>query len=207
MNVVVLAAAAGLFGLFGNPHDSDIQPVTSLVGRNCAAAPDLASPMVLQYAGKEKSTDAAIEATAPCVLTSSGAALYRVFQLPPRTALYVITVVSMPFGASLLSPRLLLLDAQGTVKRELARDDLIFRGNDLSARFRSHPDEVYLVVESDAGLVGNALSRTAESTNVYVSAAANVIYSIHTGNDVTMQYVYSHTGPIEITLEPLPTPH
>jgi hypothetical protein len=132
--------------------------------------------------------------------------LYRVFQLPAAAEPYVVTVSSEPFGGAILLPHLLLLDSAGIVKREFARDDLLFRGTALSARFRSHPDEVYLVVESDPGLVGNSISRIGENTSSYVMPAGAGYFMIHTGSDSTTQLTYSHTGKLEIVLEPLPKP-
>ena len=79
-----------------------------------------------------------------------------------------------------------------------------FRGR--SARFRSHPDEVYLVVESDPGLEGNSISRIGKNTSTYVMPAGAGYFMVHTGSDSTTQLTYSHTGKLEILLEPLPKP-
>jgi hypothetical protein len=183
-----------------------IQPVFDLKGHACAAAPDLTTGQSLPYAGREKTFDGDIGPAAPCAQTAQGAVLYRVFQLPAGGT-YVVTVTSEPSGGAILLPHLLLLSTNGEVKREVARDDLMYRGKALSARFRSHADEAYLVVESDPLVVGNSVSRVVESTNTMVAPVGVGGYiAIHTGNDNTMQLTYSHTGKLEIAIEPLPDP-
>jgi hypothetical protein len=127
--------------------------------------------------------DFQIVSASRCTQTGGGAVLYRVLRLPPAANPYVVTVTSQPFGNAILLPHLLLLDANGQVKREYARDDLMFWSNALSARFRSHPDETYLVVESDAGVTGTWISRIAESTNAYTAATGTAYFTIHTGNE------------------------
>src|SRR5205085_4234035 len=121
--------------------------------RNCASTLDLSKPVALAYAGKENDIEANLDPAATCVRTLAGPALYRTFQLPETDAPYVITVTSKPFGGAILPPRVVLLAHTGAVKRELAGADLMFHGNGLTARFRSHPDESYLVVESDSALI------------------------------------------------------
>jgi len=181
-----------------------IQPVFDLKGRACAATPDLTTGESLPYAGREKTFDGDIGAAAPCLQTAQGAVLYRVFQLPTGGT-YVVTVTSEPSGGAILLPHLSLLGTNGEVKREVARDDLMYRGRALSARFRSHADEAYLVVESDPLVVGTSVSRVVESTNTMVAPVGVGGYvAIHTGNDETMQLTYSHTGKVEIAIEPLP---
>jgi hypothetical protein len=183
-----------------------IQPMFDLKGRACAAAPDLTTGQSLPYTGRETSFDGDIGPGAPCIQTAQGAVLYRVFQLPAGGT-YVVTVTSEPSGGAILLPHLLLLGTSGEVKREIARDDLMYRGRALSARFRSHAEEAYLVVESDPRVVGTSVSRVAESTNSMVAPVGVSGYvTIHTGNDETMQLTYSHTGKVEIVLEPMPDP-
>jgi hypothetical protein len=198
-----LLSGAALLGLFGS-HSVDIPVVTTLADRTCANTLDLSRPTALSYPGKENEIDANIDAAAPCVKTAAGAALYRTFQLPESAASYVITVSSEPFGSAILAPRVLLLAQDGAVKREFAGSDLMFHGSTLSARFRSHPDEAYLVVESDAGVIGGAVSRISENTTSSMMSTGQAIFAIYQGRDETRNLVYSHTGPYTVTLEPVP---
>jgi hypothetical protein len=204
--IVALLAGAGLLGgLFGNPHNN-IQLITTLAGRTCAQVLDLSAPVALAYSGRQKSQDVVIDGSAPCIQTSAGPALYRVFQLPAADAPYVVTVGSEPSDSALLSPRVLLLDSQGTVKRQFAGDDLRYQGDALSARFRGHGDETYLVIESDPSVIGSTVSRIAESTNTYVAASGAAVFTIHTGNDAHNEFLFSHSGALSISLEPVPDP-
>jgi hypothetical protein len=203
VNFAILAAASGLFGLFGN-EGPPVPLVTSLAGRDCATTLDLSKATVLRYTGNESDIDAFLDPAAACVQTPAGPSLYHVYRLPDAVSPDLIAVTSKPFGAAILPPRVLLLDNAGTVKRQFAGADLAYHGTGLTARFRSHPDETYLVVESDSALIGSTVSRVTESTNAYIMPAGNGYFSVHTGNDQTTQFMYSYTGKLEIALEPLP---
>jgi hypothetical protein len=97
----------------------------------------------------------------------------------------------------------LLLGGDGGVRREFSGQALQFRGTGLGAVLRSHPDETYLVVESDPSMVGKTDSRIADETQVYTVSSGYGAYQVHTGTETHPTFTYSHNGRIEITLTPL----
>ena len=196
-----------------------VAPLITLGDRSCVTAPDLSLAAQLVYAGREQNWDIIVDGTAHCVQTGAGPVLYRAFRLPETSEPYILTLASVPTGGSVLLPHLMMLDAHGAVKRELTRDDFMFRGTGvkftifdrspdftLSTRIRSHSDETYLVVESDAGAVGKAVTQTTENVNSFAAPVGTGVMVIHTGTDNTAQFTYTHTGKLQLKLEPVPKP-
>jgi hypothetical protein len=143
-------------------------------------------------------------ATAPCVTLSGQPALYAVFRLPTLNRPDIIAVDSEALASIMFAPHLLLLDAQGAIKRDVSRDMVMFHGRDLRVLVRSHPDETYLVIASDSGLVGKSVSRIDDSISMFAAGGPGLMAMIHTGSESTDTLSFSHTGKVEITLSPLP---
>ncbi|MGH6872717.1 MAG: hypothetical protein ACREHE_14540 [Rhizomicrobium sp.] len=177
-----------------------------LTGRACAASADLRAPSVLVYSDKEQSFDVAFTAADPCVQTAQGPALYHVFQLPGPTPEMTFRIGSAPVGFGLFPIRVQLLDGKGAIKRDFSGDALTFRGNQLTALFRAHPDEFYMVVEGDPGILGHTVARTQETTQVSGAAAGRVYFTIHTGNDSTATYTFTQAGTVTVFLAPTTPP-
>lgn len=122
------------------------------------------------------------------------------FWLPVTDANYIISVASTPLGTGVFAPHVTLLDASGAPLREIARDKIVFRGNDLSVLFRSHPNERYLLVASDPGSVGQSVEQVKETTGTTTMAGGLAYFSYTTGDDTTKSYVYAHSGQITVTV-------
>lgn len=181
-------------------------PVLAVSGTTCSTAPDLskaASLVLPAKPGDEKPLAVTFDAQTPCVQPAAGAAsYYRIFSLPFDAPPYTILVSSAPFGAGIFAARVMLLDEQGAVMREIKSDSLVFRGNALTALLRNRPGERYLVIASDANTLGKRFERTTEQTQVNFGGS----YEIHTGTDTTQHLVYSANGTVAVTLALIPAP-
>ncbi len=192
--LVLLAPLAGCSATLNAPP-----PVTDISARQCGAAFDLSKPSPMTFdGGKEWSFATDINEAAPCIASAGGSALYATFALPQISTPYVISVTSLVEGSTLFVPRILLLGADGGVRREFSGQALQFRGTGLGTVLRSHPDETYLVVESDPSMVGKTDSRIAEETQVYTVSAGYGAYQIHTGSEARPTFTYSHNGSVLI---------
>lgn len=199
LSVVLLAPLAGCNATVNAPP-----PITDISTRQCGAAFDLSKPAPVTFDGqKEWTVDTDINETTPCIAAAGGSAVYTTFQLPQISTPYVISVMSLVEGSTVFVPRVLLLGGDGGVRREFSGQALQFRGTGLGAVLRSHPDETYLVVESDPSMVGKTDSRIADETQVYTVSSGYGAYQVHTGTETHPTFTYSHNGRIEITLTPL----
>jgi hypothetical protein len=199
--IAALAVAALLGGCAG---EQGPPPLTALPVHDCAAAPDLSKAAALVLDPKddtERIVD--IAAATPCVKTASGDALYVVYSLPQTSAPYVIGVASPAMGATLFAPHVMLLAADGTVKREYSGDQLEFHGDGLGVRVRNHGDEAYLVIASDPGAVGRSTTRINEATRVGYGSTGTATFEIHTGSESRDTYTYAHNGRVTVTLTPI----
>jgi hypothetical protein len=201
--LAMAAAAVLLSGCVPSPAPPQ---QIDLTGRDCAAAPSLAGAAPLLYSDKDQTVAAPFTATDPCVRTPTGLALYHVFRLPDGASQLTFTVASPPAGLALVPIHVVLLDNTGAVKREYAGDALAFRGGGLSALFRGHPDEAYLVVEADPGAVGQSVSRTQETTATSTASSGRFFFSVHTGSDSTTSYTFTQLGNVTIMFGPTVPP-
>jgi len=185
-------------------------PMLAVTAENCAAKPDLtlAQPLILaDKPGDEKPVATSFDAQSPCYESSPGVkSYYRIFQMPAGTVSYTVSVASTPFGQGVFAPDVALLDGNGNKLREIARQNFVFRGSDLTTLFRNHPEERYLLVWSDPDGLGKTFELTKEATQVYTGSTGFSTYQIHTGTDTTSQYIYTANGNVTITLVPIPAP-
>jgi hypothetical protein len=179
-------------------------PITSLDGMPCASAPDLAAASPLQF-NPEKAAELTIDGATNC-LQPPGAArrVYAVFLLPDSTDPYFVTVSSVLKGRTLLSPRMMILDAQGKVLRERDQDAFTFRGAALSAGLRTYPGDRYLLVTSDPASVGRQVSQISSTTHSTALATGNGAIFIGTGADTSQIFTYAHNGALVVSVRALP---
>jgi hypothetical protein len=179
-------------------------PVTSLAERECASAPDLsgARPLLLDP-DKKQTVD--LDAATACWQTSEDTrSAYLVFQLPDSATPYLVDVTSAPRGNTLFSPRLILLDDEGKVARELRRDAFMFHGASLYTGIRSHAGEHYLVVASDPGSVGQQVSQISGNTHASMIMAGTVMFNSYAGSEARNVFTYAHNGAVTVSARPLP---
>jgi hypothetical protein len=199
-----ISAVAALVALGGCVQQSAPPALTDISAHVCAATPDLSRATALAFDEKnELVLKAEITDISPCMKIGSGSGLYAVYALPPASAPYVISVISMAQGSTLLVPRVLLVGPDGTVKREFSGDQVSYRNGGMGAVLRSHAGEAYVIVVSDPEAAGKTDSRVEEATHVSTSAYRYGSFQIHTGTDKTQTFNLSYNGHIEITLTPL----
>ncbi|MBV8650739.1 MAG: hypothetical protein JO255_04680 [Alphaproteobacteria bacterium] len=182
-----------------------LPPLVTLDGRDCAARPDLAGaqPIILD---PDKDVTVRLDATAPCVQAADGTkSVYGVFRLPQSADPYVVSVTSTLSGRGLFSPRLMLVDREGTVLREVPRDDFVFHGTSLYAGIRSHADEAYMIVASDPQSVGQQVSQTSEHGRATSApTGGGGFLTIGIGSEKTHRFTYSHNGVVTVSAQLLP---
>jgi hypothetical protein len=208
MSTKRLAPAVPLLGaLFfsacATPPEPFVPPELSLDGYACAARPELAgAPLVPFEAGKNVTADIGVGA---CLEPKGSArSSYVVFQLPEVAEPYLVRVTSMPLGETILSPRLLLLDVDGNLLRERARETFLFQGAALYTSLRAHPEERYLVIASDPATVGQEMTHISGSVQQNIASAGLVTFIYYTGNDQKRALIYAHNGRVIVSAQPLP---
>jgi hypothetical protein len=182
-----------------------VPPILSLDGRPCVARPDLASAQALPLdAGNPVKLD--LDAGAACLEPGGGGrSAYAAFRLPRSEQPYLLTVTSAPLGDTLFSPRLVLLDEQGKVLREVPRDDFMFHGVALYAGLRAAPAERYLIVASDAPTVGQQVSHIiGESRATPMPVGIGALVIINSGSERQQVITYAHNGRVTVAAQPMP---
>jgi len=172
-------------------------PLLTLGGRACTSAPALESAIPIAIDDHELRF--VFSDKTPCFGPAGDAAsVYVAYRLPAFTEPYIIDVTSEPAGQALFSPRLVLLDGDGKVIREIPRGEFTSHNASLHAALRVHPEEHYLLVASDPKTIGQQISRISETTQTMtlmsVTPAAVVAASYHSGDDSTADFVGALNG-------------
>jgi hypothetical protein len=196
----------GLFAallLAGCATVRSVPPLTRIDGRSCHAKPELNAALPLE-AGKSVKTE--IDTGSPCLVEGHNArSAYTVIRLPRSVEPYLIDVTSRPLGATLLSPRLMVLDEQGALLREVPRENFVFRGATLHAGMWARPGDGYLVVASDPASVGQLTSRLVSSSHVNtMPVGVGGVIMVHSGSESQAGYMFAHNGEIEVAARPAP---
>jgi hypothetical protein len=182
-------------------------PLLTLGGRACTSAPALesATPIAiddheLRFVFSDKT---------PCFGPAGEAAsAYVAYRLPAFTDPYIVDVTSEPVGMALFSPRLVLLDADGKLVREIPRGEFTSHNASLHAALRVHPDEHYLLVASDPKTIGQLVSRISETTQstllMAVSPTAVIAGTYHSGDDSTAAFLGALNGTTVVNAKFIP---
>lgn len=183
-------------------------PIISLADRACTPIPNLLGVQTLLL-GDNNKLDVAVDASASCIQASDGSrSAYVAMALPASSVPYVLGVRSTILGQTVFAPRMELLDGDGHVVRSIPRSAFMFHGASLYAAVRSHTDERFLVVFSDASTVGQTKSQVHEEVNqqtfTSVTPTAVVSVNVNTGNDHTVAFTYADNGELTIAATPLP---
>jgi hypothetical protein len=179
-------------------------PVTSLAGRACAAAPDLAAARPLTLDDSDGVT-VALDATAACFTPPDGGqSAYLVFRLPDASEAYLLSVKSDLLGQTLFAPRLMTLSGDGSKLREVRRDAFTFHGASLYAGLRARPEERYLVVLSDTSVVGADESQVVPSVQSTTMVSGPVVFTLYSGAEATRHITYAHNGKVTVVAQKMP---
>lgn len=180
-------------------------PLLRIADRHCTPHPNFAAASTIAYdtSRRRGEADTRITASSACFADRAGPSLYAVYRLPSLPVAYLIRVASMPEGAALLAPRVLLYGPDGTLKRRLSGRRVVFRGDALSVIFRSHIEERYLVVASDPTVIGHQISRIEDTVQGGAAYVYPYVVAVNTGADVTVNNVLSYNGRITVSLRTL----
>jgi hypothetical protein len=180
-------------------------PVVNLEAMACDRDFVFSDPIVTQFDPKsERTITAVLDNQVRCLREAEGTkALYRVFTLPDTPVPYVIAVRALPWGDTILAPKTVLLDDGGHITRSTQHEDFTFRGQTLSTLLRSHSGEKYLVIASDAQVLGNKVSRVVADVHQTMGATAYGTFYIYTGSDKTNNMTLTPSGRVELTLTPI----
>lgn len=175
----------------------------------CASDVSLAGAAVL-VSEKQGAKDAPLKATArigdtaPCIDQAGQRSTYQVFSLPGGEGL-MITVVSVPLGGTLFSPRLQLRDEAGAIAREVGRDMFLFgAGNTLQLQLRLRTGERYAVVLSDPKTVGTSVTNIATGTSMTGVPVGTAFVPIYTGHENSAKLTFAHNGEIVVIVGAVP---
>lgn len=202
--VGLIAALVATAILPGCVTVTPLAPVVQLNGRSCSVAPALGADrgVALPF---DKQINVEVGDGAACLQAADGSrSTYALFALPAVAEAYVVSVVSVPRGDTLLSPRLAILDANGTVTRERPRDVFMFHGATLQAGMRVYPGDRYLVVMSDPATVGKRVSQIIASTQSTMVPMGSGMFVMNTGSERGHSAVFAHNGELSVRAQPLP---
>jgi hypothetical protein len=183
-----------------------LAPRLDIARSACAAGPALATARPVPLKDGDKST-VELGDDAACLEVGGARSTYVVFRLPDAEVPYLVAVTSEPRGATLFAPRLMLLDAAGTVRREIPRAAFMFHGTALQAGLRAQPADRYLVVASDPASVGQKASRIVASTQQMMVPVGPAYGFVHTGSEATQDLTFAHNGSVTVSAAPLPAVH
>lgn len=181
-------------------------PTLTLAAAHCDSAPNLSLAQDLPLGDKKSAAKMVdIKADGPCLLGSGGRArLYTLFRLPTDAATpFTLRVSSPAQGKVVLAPKIALLDGEGGVTREIADNTLLFRGGALGTLFRLRTEDRYLLVTSDPDRVGKRFARTATTMTSTTVSGGGVATTLYSADDLTSDYTFSHSGKLDVRVEPL----
>jgi len=175
-------------------------PLTSLAGRNCDDAVDLASATPLPL-DAEKPFEARVGAEARCIRTADGAeGAYLLFELPRSAGPFHVVVESLTVGKSLFAPQVTVLDARGRAGRGLEVERFNTRGTTLQGTlfFEAVASERYLLVTSLGGHVGTSQTRRMQSIRTTPVFTGYVSFVVSHGAEAERAVVYAHNGHLRL---------
>lgn len=181
-------------------------PMLSISQNTCDAVPDMQHAEPIAFNGRdEASISVQFDEKSACLESTPGAkSVYKIYRLPQVQMPYLVSIASVPTEVAVFVPRIALLDPNGSLVREIPRDSLTFRNGNLSALFRSHVNDSYLLLASDGSEVGKSSQQVLETTKTGMFGTGTLYFTVHTGDDRSRQLLYSHNGSVEITLSPIP---
>lgn len=177
-------------------------PTTQFARSDCAAAPDLTSPISLTPE-KERASHvvaAQVARTGACLARDGHAAPYAVFALPADHEDKTIAVGGVLEATRIFAPSVTLLDRTGAVTRSFAREDYYYRGAVYSVQFRPRPDEAYLLVAADPALVGKRYDSVAIGTSTTVVSTGYATATWTSGVDTSLSRTFSYEGAVQVTV-------
>lgn len=184
----------------------DLAPLVQIAPSSCAARPDVGRAVPIAFHAEEKTDPVTVTITeqSPCLADDGSKSLYEVFALPPVAHSVIVTVRSLPSTSGILAPRIVTLDADGNRIRQVDRESIHFRGTALTAMLRTRPEEKYLLVTSDAEVVGGDISRVSGAVHQQMVSSGAFMVAVYTGSESVASMTYAHNGTVEVSARPIP---
>ena len=178
-----------------------------LSAASCGSDIQLAGALVLTQQKKDGPfiAIARIGDAAPCVDQNGVRSVYQAFALPGGEGAMMATVVSVPLGGTIFTPRLQLRGGDGAVTREVGRDAFLFSGNTLQVQLRLRAGERFVVALSDPSTIGKTVTNIASGTSStgLVTPGGGYV-PINTGYENSATLTFAHNGEVVVVVGPIP---
>jgi|GEM_PF-2694265 len=200
---IAIAASSFLLAACANKPPATQDVTVSLASLPCEQefTRDRSTPIALDLE-KPVTLELEVQRTSPCKLNAVGDKhLYEVVTLPTASVPYQITVSSPKIGGSAFAPAVVLLGQSEDVRRVFEQDAFLNRGSKLALSFEGTPDDRYLVISSNADVVGNSRTeiQTVISTQSQYNAGFGTTTNLYFGSEQQSGYTFSHTGKVTVT--------
>ena len=199
MNARLIAAALASCGLAGCATTVPIAPATLAFARtDCVTKPETASAVSLTPEKDKKiwTVNRALSVSGPCLTREGISAPYMVFALPEAGRAKMVELGAGLNMARVVSPRVILLDANGAETRSFARDQYMFRPGLLSIQFIPQETERYAIVTVDPEPIAQSHDTVVLGTsNTYVYTGYGAT-NWRSGHEAMMSRGFSYEGPI-----------
>lgn len=176
------------------------QPLLAYDRDNCALVPDLSSAISLTPE-KERASHTAfgpVGADGPCLQGPDGALPYIVFALPEDRDDKTLSVGGALEATRILSPRVSLLAADGSVTRTFGSEDFLYRGPLYSVQLRPRAEEAFILVSAEPARVGQRYDSIVIGTNTTSTYAAGAYINWTSGTDDAQSRVFSYAGTAQV---------
>lgn len=178
-----------------------------LSAANCGSDIQLAGALALTQEKKDGpfTATARIGDAAPCVDQNGIRSVYQAFALPGVEGAMMATVVSVPLGGTIFTPRLQIRSGDGAIAREVGRDAFLFSGNTLQVQVRLRAGERFVVVLSDPATIGKTVTNIASGTNsTGIVTPGGGYVPINTGYENSATLTFAHNGEVVVIVGPIP---
>lgn len=162
-----------------------------------------ALPLTLQ-AKDNVALDITVGTASACLRSGGVASAYAVVALPEWPEEYLVSIISVPLGAALFSPRVQVLDASGKVLREVERDRFRFHGTALQLGLRVRAGDRFLAVISDPTTVGQKVSQVTSATYATQGSYGGGTFMMYHGTESNVELTYAHSGHLSVIADVFP---
>lgn len=172
--------------------------VMKLNPKGCDAQWDLASPKQIEIDSPQGPQAFRVDGDLRCMAQSGdGSVSYAVYRLPRFRESWTLLVESRISEGRLFAPAGLLLDADGTVTRQIPFDRFALRGARLRATVFFGPENVteeYLLVHSAGAIVGRNERHIVSGSFVIPLIAGVLPFVYMQGTESEGNFTYAHNG-------------
>lgn len=196
----LLVAALGVTGCVSAVPP--LPPILTYGRADCQDVPDLSTAVSLTP-DKERvlySVGAVVDARTPCQRIGATTTPYVVYALPAQIDDKTITVGALLEPTRILSPRIAVLTADGTVSRTFRNDEFLYRGPNYSVLFRPRPEERYIHVTTEPSRVGQRYDSINIGTSTSYVSTGTYGSTITMGMDDAQSRTFSYEGTVQATV-------